>query len=129
MVHKRTLYTIDALKSVKILTAFNASGDVNVLILTYASFHLPGGLMPCDIITSFVYFEFRNDLLLDLQWAIESGGSVTISRGQLCKHWFDHQGESKCAPEQYDFVKTLIGRTKSCANKYLYSITKLGIMQ
>ena len=47
--------------------AFNASGDVNVLILTYTSFHLPDGLMPCDIITSFFYFEFSNDFLLDLQ--------------------------------------------------------------
>ena len=67
MVYKRTPYTIDALKSVKILTAFNASGDVNVFVLTYASFHLPGGLMPCGIITSFVYFEFSSDLPLDLQ--------------------------------------------------------------
>ena len=55
MVHKRTPYTIDALKSVKILSAFNASGDVKVFILTHASFHLPGVLIPCDIITSFVY--------------------------------------------------------------------------
>ena len=30
------------------------------------SFHLPG-VMPYDIISSFVYFEFSNDLLLDLQ--------------------------------------------------------------
>ena len=52
---KRTPYTIDALKSVKILSAFNASGDIKVFILTYVSFHLPGGLIPCDIITSFVY--------------------------------------------------------------------------
>ena len=77
MVHKRTPYTLDAfLESVKILTAFNASGDV--LILIHASFHLPGGLMPCVIITSFVYFELSNDLLLDWQWAIESDDSVTI---------------------------------------------------
>ena len=67
MVHKIIPYTIDALKSVKILTAFNASGDVNIIILTNASFHLPGGLMPCGIMTSFVYFEFNNDLLLYLQ--------------------------------------------------------------
>ena len=67
MVHKRTRYIIDALKSVEILTDFNAPGYVKVFILTYASFHLPGGLMPCDIITSFVYFEFSTDLLLDLQ--------------------------------------------------------------
>ena len=37
----------DSLKSVEILTYFNVSGDVNVLILTNASFHLPGGLMTC----------------------------------------------------------------------------------
>ena len=55
MVHKRTPYTIDAVKSVKIMTAFHTSGDVNILILTYASFNLSGGLMPSDIITSFVY--------------------------------------------------------------------------
>ena len=61
MVHKRTPHNIDALKSMKILTAFN----VNVLISTYASFHLPGGLIPYDIITSFVYFEFSYDLLLE----------------------------------------------------------------
>ena len=65
MVHKRTPYTIDALKSVKILTAFNASYDESVLILTYVSFHFPGGLMPCDIITSFFYSEFSNDLSQD----------------------------------------------------------------
>ena len=52
MVHKRTPYTNNVLKSVKILTAFNDSGDVNVLILTYASFYLPGGLMLRNIITS-----------------------------------------------------------------------------
>ena len=73
MVHKRTPYTINALKSVKFLIAFNASGDVKVLILTYTSFHLPGGLMPYDIITVFVYFESSNYLLLDLQQAIEPG--------------------------------------------------------
>ena len=78
MVHKRTCYTIDAFKSVKILTAVNASSDVNVLILTYTSFHLPGGLMPYDIITGLVYFEFSNDLLLDLQQAIDSGDSVSL---------------------------------------------------
>ena len=66
MVHKRTPYTKDPLKFVKILTASNASDDVNVLILTYAWFHLPGDLMPCDITTNFVYFEFSNDLLFDL---------------------------------------------------------------
>ena len=67
MDHNRNPYTIDPLKCVKALTAFNAPGDINVRILSYASFHLPGCLMPCDIITSFVYFEFSNDLLLDLQ--------------------------------------------------------------
>ena len=56
MVHKRTPYTMDTLKSVKILSPFNASGDVKVFILTHASFHLPGGLIPCGIITSFVYY-------------------------------------------------------------------------
>ena len=55
MDHKRTPYPIDTLKSVKILSAFNASGDVKVFILTHASFHLPGGLIPCDIMTSFAY--------------------------------------------------------------------------
>ena len=86
MVHKRTPYTINALKSVKFLIAFNASGDANVLILTYICFHLPGGLLHYDIITSFVYFEFSNDLLLNFQQAIESGDSVPFSRGQLCKY-------------------------------------------
>ena len=56
MVHKRTPYSIDAFKSVKILPAFNASGEVNVFILTHASIYIPGVLIPCDIITSFVYF-------------------------------------------------------------------------
>ena len=50
MVHKRTPYTIDTLKSVKIVSAFNASGDVKVFVLTHTSFHLPGGLIPCDIV-------------------------------------------------------------------------------
>ena len=52
MVHKRTPYTRDALKYVKILSAFNASGDVKIFILTHASFHLLGGLIACDIITT-----------------------------------------------------------------------------
>ena len=64
---KEPQYTIDAFKSLKILTYFNASGHVNVVFLTNASFHLPGGLIPCYIITSFVYFEFSDYLLLDLQ--------------------------------------------------------------
>ena len=67
MVHQRTPYTIESLKPGKFLTAFNACGEGNVLIFTYASFHLPGGLMPCDIITRFVYFDFSIDSLLDLQ--------------------------------------------------------------
>ena len=67
MVHKRPPNNIDAFKSVQILSAFNASGDVNVFILTHASFYLHGGLIPCDIIKSFVYFYFSNDLLPDLQ--------------------------------------------------------------
>ena len=58
---------MDALKSVKLLTYFTASGRVNVILLTNASFHVPGGLMPCDIITTVVNFEFSHDLLLDLQ--------------------------------------------------------------
>ena len=55
MVKKTTPYTVDALKSVKILSAFNASGDVKVFILTHASFELPGGLIPRDTMTSLVY--------------------------------------------------------------------------
>ena len=34
--------------------------------------------MPYDIITGLVYFEFSNDLLLDLQQAIDSGDSVSL---------------------------------------------------
>ena len=54
MVHNRTPYTTDALKSVQILTTFNASCDVTVLTST-CFFYLPGDLMPSDIIICFAY--------------------------------------------------------------------------
>ena len=133
MVNKRTPYNIDDFKSVKILSAFNAFGDVNVFILTHASFYLPGGLTPCDIIISFVYFWLSNDLLLDLQQTTECDDSVSISRGQYANTDLNTKERVNVLPKQYSFVeiwmKPCINRTKSCKNEYLYRITKLDVMQ
>ena len=57
---------------------------------------------------------------------------LTISRGQYANTDLNTRERVNVLPEQYNFVeiwmKPCVSGTKSCTNKYLYSMTKLDVM-